>query len=198
MHIRKKSSTFAPVMKRSILFFLFVLTTSVFSRAAVISYVHDFNALNRKGAIAFSNTNKTAAIDTILSLTYNCYNSGVFGPDLVNSLYTKVVSINLPAINDSVIITPAIDDLKGMLIYYYTADASRFGLNIYISTDSRTWRQLSGEEISGSSGSITAAFSSGSYAVKIVNASSTKNGISIIKITYETDPCPNCFEYKAE
>lgn len=196
MHIRKKSSTFAPVMKRSILFFLFVLTTSVFSRAAVISYVHDFTALNGKGAIAFSNSNKTASIDASLPLTYNCYNTGAFGADLV---YRSKVSINLPAKNDSVIITPAIDDLKGMLIYYYTADASKFGLNIYISTDSRTWRQLSGEEISGSSGSITAAFSSGSYAVKIVNASSTKsNGISIFKITYETDPCPNCFEYKAE
>ena len=195
MHIRKKSSTFAPVMKRSILFFLFVLTTSVFSRAAVISYEHDFNALNGKGAIAFSNSSKTAAIDTILSLTYNCYN-GAFGPDLVSK---SRVSINLPARADSVIITPAIDDLKGVLIYYYTTNVARFGLNIYISTDSRTWRQLSGEEISGSSGTITAAFSPGSYAVKIVNASSTSTtGISIIKITYETDPCPNCFEYKAE
>ena len=196
MHIRKKSSTFAPVMKRSILFFLFVLTTSVFSRAAVISYAHDFNALNGKGAIAFSNSSKTAAIDTILSLTYNCYNTGVFGADLVSK---SKISINLPARADSVIITPAIDDLKGVLIYYYTTNVAKFGLNIYISTDSRTWRQLSGEEISGSLGSITAAFSSGSYAVKIVNASSTtSNGISIFKITYETDPCPNCFEYKAE
>ena len=194
MHIRKKSSTFAPVMKRSILFFLFVLTTSVFSRAAVISYLHDFNALNGKGAIAFSNSNKTASIDASLPLTYNC--SGAFGADLV---YKSKISINLPAKNDSVIITPAIDDLKGMLIYYYTADASKFGLNIYISTDSRTWRQLTGGEITNSAGTVTAAFSPGSYAIKIVNASSTNsNGISIFKITYETDPCPNCFEYKAE
>ena len=175
------------------------MTTSVFSRAAVISYAHDFNALNGKGAIALSNSSKTAAIDTILSLTYNCYNTGVFGADLVNTLGAKVVSINLPARADSVIITPAIDDLKGVLIKYYTTKAAQFGLNIYISTDSRTWRQLSGEEISGTSGTITAAFSPGSYAVKIVNASGTKDtGISIFKITYETDPCPNCFEYKAE
>lgn len=196
--IQKKSSTFVPIMKRSILSLLFVLTATTLCRAAVISYDHEFQVLNALGTIAFSNSNKTATVSGTLPLVYNCYNTGVFGPDLV---YKSKASINLPAKNDSVIITPAIEYLKGLRIYYYTSDATKVGMNIFISSDARTWRQLADSELLKAAGNVVATFSSGpgTYAVKIVNASSVKtNGISIFKITYETDPCPNCFRYVAE
>lgn len=199
--IRKKSSTFVPIMKRSILSFLFVLMATTLCRAAVISYDHEFQVLNALGTIAFSNSNKTATVSGSLPLVYNCYANAVFGFDLVHSAGYKVICINLTQQNDSVIITPAIEDLKGLQIYYYTNDATKVGMNIFISSDARTWRQLSDSELLKAAGNVVATFSSGpgTYAVKIVNASSAKkNGISIFKITYETDPCPNCFRYVAE
>lgn len=195
--IRKKSSTFAPIMKRSILSLLFVFT-ALLCRAAVISYDHEFHVLNTQKAIAFSNDNKTATVSGTLPLVYNCYNTGDFW---VDCLYKSVISLNLKQKGDSVIITPAVDNLKGLQIYYYTTDASKVGMNIFISPDARTWTQLSEEELSKYTNLVTATFSSGpgTYAVKIVNASSTQsNCISIFKITYETDPCPNCFRYVAE
>ncbi len=196
--IRKKSSTFAPIMKRSILSLLFVFTATTLCRAAVISYDHEFHVLNTQKTIAFSNSNKTATVSGTLPLVYNCYANAVFGGDCK---YGSVISLNLSQKGDSVIITPAIEDLKGLQIYYYTTDASNAGMNIFISSDARTWTQLSEEELSKYTNLVTAAFSSGpgTYAVKIVNASSTKyNCISIFQITYETDPCPNCFRYVAE
>ena len=197
--IRKKSSTFAPVMKRSILSLLFVFTVTTLCRAAVISYDHEFHVLNTPPrTIAFSNDNKTATVSGTLPLVYNCYANAEFGYDCVNK---SVISLNLAQRGDSVIVTPAIEDLKGLQIYYYTTNTSNAGMNIFISSDARTWTQLSEEELTKSSNLVTATFSSGpgTYAVKIVNASSTKyNCISIFKITYETDPCPNCFRYVAE
>lgn len=196
--IRKKSSTFAPIMKRSILSLLFVFTATLLCRAAVISYDHEFHVLNTQKKIAFSNSNKTATVSGTLPLVYNCYANAVFGSDCK---YGSVISLNLAQRGDSVIITPAIENLKGLQIYYYTTDESKVGMNIFISSDARTWTQLSAEELLKSSNSVTATFSSGpgTYAVKIVNASSTQsNCISIFKITYETDPCPNCFRYVAE
>jgi len=198
--IRKKSSTFAPIMKRSILSLLFILT-ALLCRAAVISYDHEFNVLNTQKKIAFSNSNKTATVSGTLPLVYNCYAKAEFGPDLVHSVGYQVISINLKQQDDSLIITPAIEYLKGLQIYCYTTDAEKVGMNIFISSDARTWTQLSEEKLLKSSNSVTATFSfgPGTYAVKIVNASSTKStGISIFKITYETDPCPNCFRYVAE
>lgn len=199
--IRKKSSTFAPIMKRSILSLLFVFTATTLCRAAVISYDHEFQDLNALGAIDFSNSNKTATVSGTLPLVYNCYAKAEFGFDLVNLEGDKVISINLKQRGDSVIITPAIDNLKGLQIFYYTTDAEKVGMNIFISSDARTWTQLSEEELLKSPNSVMATFSSGpgTYAVKIVNASSVKaTGISVFQITYETDPCPNCFRYVAE
>ena len=197
--IRKKSSTFAPIMKRSILSLLFVFTATILCRAAVISYDHEFHVLNTPPrTITFSNSNKTATVSGALPLVYNCYANAVFGGDCV---YGSVISLNLSQKGDSVIITPAIENLKGLQIYYYTTDESKAGMNIFISPDARTWTQLSEEELTKSSNLVTATFSSGpgTYAVKIVNASSTtSNCISIFKITYETDPCPNCFRYVAK
>lgn len=198
MVIRKKSSTFVPIMKRSILSLLFVFTATLLCRAAVISYDHEFHVLNTQKKIAFSNDNKTATVSGTLPLVYNCYNTGDFW---VDCLYKSVISLNLKQKGDSVIITPAVDNLKGLQIYYYTTDASKAVMNIFISPDARTWTQLSEEELSKYTNLVTATFSSGpgTYAVKIVNASSTQsNCISIFKITYETDPCPNCFRYVAE
>ena len=197
--IRKKSSTFAPIMKRSILSLLFVFTATTLCRAAVISYDHEFHVLNTPPrTITFSNSNKTATVSGTLPLVYNCYANAVFGGDCK---YGSVISLNLSQKGDSVIITPAIEDLKGLQIYYYTTDASKVGMNIFISPDARTWTQLSEEELIKHTNLVTATFSSGpgTYAVKIVNASSTtSNCISIFKITYETDSCPNCFRYVAE
>ncbi len=197
--IRKKSSTFAPIMKRSILSLLFVFTATLLCRAAVISYDHEFHVLNTPPrTIAFSNNNKTATVSGTLPLVYNCYAKAEFGSDCK---YGSVISLNLAQRGDSVIITPAIENLKGLQIYYYTTDESNAGMNIFISSDVRTWTQLSEEELSKYTNLVTATFSSGpgTYAVKIVNASSVKaTGISIFKITYETDPCPNCFRYVAE
>ena len=196
--IRKKSSTFAPVMKRSILSLLFVFTATTLCRAAVISYDHEFNVLNTQKTITFTNSNKTATVSGTLPLVYNCYANAAFGGDCK---YGSVISLNLSQRGDSVIITPAIENLKGLQIYYYTTNASKAGMNIFISPDARTWAQLSEEELSKYTNLVTATFSSGpgTYAVKIVNASSTQsNCISIFKITYETDPCPNCFRYVAE
>ena len=197
--IRKKSSTFAPIMKRSILSLLFVFTATTLCRAAVISYDHEFRVLNTPPqTIAFSNNYKTATVSGTLPLVYNCYANAVFGGDCV---YGSVISLNLSQRGDSVIITPAIENLKGLQIYYYTTNASKAGMNIFISPDARAWRQVSEEKLMKSSKSVTATFSfePGTYAVKIVNASSTKyNCISIFQITYETDPCPNCFRYVAE
>ena len=195
--IRKKSSTFAPVMKRSIVSLLFVLT-ALLCRAAVISYDHEFRVLSTQKTIDFSNSNKTATVSGTLPLVYNCYAKAEFGSDCK---YGSVISLNLAQKGDSVIITPAVDNLKGLQIYYYTTDASKAGMNIFISSDARTWTQLSEEELSKYTNLVTVTFSSGpgKYAVKIVNASSTQsNCISIFKITYETDPCPNCFRYVAE
>ena len=195
--IRKKSSTFAPVMKRSIVSLLFVLT-ALLCRAAVISYDHEFRVLSTQKTIDFSNSNKTATVSGTLPLVYNCYAKAEFGSDCK---YGSVISLNLAQKGDSVIITPAVDNLKGLQIYYYTTDASKAGMNIFISSDARTWTQLSEEELSKYTNLVTVTFSSGpgTYAVKIVNASSTQsNCISIFKITYETDPCPNCFRYVAE
>lgn len=199
--IRKKSSTFAPIMKRSILSLLFIFTATTLCRAAVVSYDHEFHVLNTQKKITFTNSNKTATVSGTLPLVYNCYANAAFGFDLVHSEGYKVISINLKQQGDSVIITPAIENLKGLQIYYYTTDASYAGMNIFISPDARTWTQLSEEELLKSPNSVMATFSSGpgTYAVKIVNASSTKyNCISIFQITYETDPCPNCFRYVAE
>lgn len=181
-------------MKRIFLSLLLALCVAS-GYAVVFPVTHNFNTLNgTPGNITYSNSSKTATINTTdLHLVYTCYNSGVFG---IDCLYSSLLALNLPNRNDSVIITPAISDLKGFRVQYYSTNSSYDSFRFYISEDGESWTLLSGDEVEMGVNTITASFDRGSWQVKIINKSS-KASVSLTQITYETEPCPNCFQYES-
>lgn len=151
--------------------------------------------------LTLTSANKVGTTDD--NFVYTCSGtSAEFGYDLYNDPAAKVIAINLPNKDNQVVVSPPIERLDSMLIYYYyPSDESPYtGVKVALSTDGVEWEMLSGSEISyhhlgATSGSITASFGQDTYYVKIWNSKSKKS-VSLISIEYHISPCTNCFRYR--
>lgn len=142
--------------------------------------------------IEFQSAN-TYARSTKDAITYTCggKSASKFGLDHV---YKSVMSINLLNYGDYVIISPAIDNLRGFDIFYEPASQIRNTIQVYLSTDGISWGEpLTGENITYAKGVINVTPPSGSYQIKIVDTNGSYDA-SITEINYMIENC-NCFRY---
>lgn len=136
-------------------------------------------------------SNNTYARSTTDAITYTCGGRCTFWLDHV---YKAVMSINLLNYGDYVIISPAIDNLRGVDIFYEPANEMRNTIQVYLSTDGISWGEpLTGENIAYAKGVINVTPPSGSYQIKIVDTNGS-NDTSITEIGYMIENC-NCFRY---
>ena len=153
---------------------------------------HNFQSMNMKHTIEFESANKYAR-STTDAITYTCGGTSAskFGLDHV---YKSVMSINLLNYGDYVIISPAIDNLRGVDIFYEPANEIRNTIQVYLSTDGISWGEpLTGEDIKYGKGVINVTPPSGSYQIKIVDTNGSYDA-SITEIDYMIENC-NCFRY---
>ena len=92
------------------------------------------------------------------------------------------------------IISPAIDNLRGFDIFYGPASQIRTTIQVYLSTDGISWGEpLTGEDIKYGKSVINVTPPSGSYQIKIVDTNGSYDA-SITEIDYIIENC-NCFRY---
>ena len=154
---------------------------------------HNFQSMNTEPrTIEFQSNNKYAR-STTDAITYTCGGKSdcKFWTDHVSHTF---LSINLLNYGDYVIISPAIDNLKGFDIFYEPASQIRNTIQVYLSTDGISWGEpLTGENIAYATGVINVTPPSGSYQIKIVDTNGSYDA-SITEIDYMIENC-NCFRY---
>ena len=182
------------IMKRILRYFGALLFAGMpFSVIHGENITHNFQSMNTEPrTIEFQSAN-TYARSTKDAITYTCGGTSAskFGLDHV---YKSVMSINLLNYGDSVIISPAIDNLRGFDIFYEPANEKRNTIQVYLSTDGISWGEpLTGENIAYAKGVINVTPPSGSYQIKIVDTNGSYDA-SITEIDYMIENC-NCFRY---
>lgn len=171
-------------MKRSI-FIVCLLILSLVARATVTTTQHNFEETAANGGIArYENSNKTGI--TSDGTTYTCSAGATFAPNPIGDK----VCISIPK-NGVVIVSPPREGLKLFTVTHNYVSGG-VTMNLFVSTDLDTWIPIT-TGISKSDYTITASSLSGNYYIKLVNAYSTATTIYVRFMTYETEPCPNCF-----
>ena len=154
---------------------------------------HNFQSMNTEPRTIVFESDKYAR-STTDAITYTCGGKSdcKFWLDHV---YNSAMSINLLNYGDYVIISPAIDNLRGFDIFYEPASQMRNTIiQVYLSTDGISWGEpLTGENINYEKGVINVTPPSGSYQIKIVDTNGS-NDTSITGIDYMIENC-NCFRY---
>ncbi len=177
------------ILRNSVLFFL--LLCPAFCWAQRERLVHNFDSLNARSQLRFTNSNRTVKTP---DLWYNCTGGATFGLDNANP---QRICIKLTGVNH-VVTTSALDSLSGVQIWYSPDKISTSSnLRLQLSRDSVHWsdtipvRRLSG-------GSIIASFVPGRYYVRLTNnPSKTNRQLSIFEIWYSYGDC-NCMMYIPE
>ena len=179
------------ILRNSVLFIL--LLCPAFCWAQKERLVHNFDSLNAKSQLRFTNSNRTAKTP---ELWYNCTGGATFGLDIFNSVGYQRVSINLTNENH-VVTTSALDSLSGIQIWYLPNKISTSSdLRLQLSRDSIHWSDTI--PANRSYGSFAASFVPGRYYVRLTNNSSNTNRqLSIFEIWYSFGDC-NCMMYIPE
>lgn len=155
---------------------------------------HNFQSMNTEPrTIEFESVNKYAS-STTDAITYTCGGTST-SKFWLDHVYNYAMSINLLNYGDYVIISPAIDNLRGFDIFYEPANENRNTIiQVYLSTDGISWGEpLTGENINYEKGVINVTPPSGSYQIKIVDINGSYD-TSITEIDYMIENC-NCFRY---
>jgi hypothetical protein len=154
---------------------------------------HNFQSMNTEPRTIEFESDKYAS-STTDAITYTCGGTSDcrFWIDHVSHTF---ISINLLNNGDYVIISPAIDNLRGFDIFYEPANEKRETIiQVYLSTDGISWGEaLTGENINYEKGVINVTPPSGSYQIKIVDINGSYD-TSITEIDYMIENC-NCFRY---
>ena len=173
-------------MKRSI-FIVCLLILSLVARATVTTTQHNFEETAANGGIArYENSYKTGI--TSDGTTYTC---SVGATQFATNPVGDKVCISIPQ-NGVVIVSPPREGLKSFTVTHNNVSGG-VTMNLFVSTDEETWTQIPVGQISKNNYSITASSLSGNYYIKLVNAYTTTTTIYVRFMTYETEPCPNCF-----
>lgn len=146
---------------------------------------HSFNLMNGNGGITFTNSN---TVGTTKLVTYTCSDCE-FGPDP-----SSKVSIRFLEKYDSVVISPALNNVKSLYLLCTSSVEPKSILRVYVSEDGSTWSNALTGATTPMAGAMQIAIPEGYYYLKIASISNTD--IYILSIAYEFDNCPSCFTYE--
>ncbi len=199
-HLRmsKKVCTFAAdlnkysrqYMGRNIFSTAVLVLLSVFTPACcAATIVHNFSSTTGR-YFGEGNTSCTINSDTV----YTCTGSGA----VFASYGGSKITLYMKEKDDCVTISPAIENLTEMKIYYSrTAPLDEYHIEVYISTDNgSSWTKLPASRLSDSrSWYVKVLVPKNNNMVRIVHTDDTE--IAISQIEYSTSDC-NCFPYFPE
>lgn len=160
--------------------------SSAVCRAERIGILHNFHKMSSDTSeMKLTDSNHKAWTKL---LTYTCTGDAVFGAN------AGVICLNLPK-NGSQFVTSKVEDSYGFLVIHDPA-AAKTNVKVYVSPDSVTWKQATGDSIDyKSTGAIDVKLPRGDYYFKVRNTKGS-NPVYIRSITHFVDNCPNCFDYE--
>lgn len=181
-------------MKR-ILPYIIVLILSLIPFSFVVGepITHNFNEMYNASPkqLVLATPSYKSATTTTDDLTYTISGSteAKFWLDLH---YSSVISVNLPSMNDSVIVASPSEAVRQVWILFYPSSTYE-QLKVYASADGTSYGgELDAEYVDGR---VIANLPSGSHYLKVKNTG--KTSISIYQMEYRIENC-NCFRYVPE